>query len=598
MLLQNPRPDLHHATLAHPLRAVVNMVILLLFTLLVRPAMADETLDATRLPSGPIGASAQQYVETSDTALDLDTIIQRFEQRAFSPAAAKVLAAGIDAPAVWQHWRVHNPADAPVRLRLTVDNSWVDDLTAAMVVDGRTSAEWTAGDAQRYDSRPIALLGFGFEHDFAPGFTDVYLRAQTPDPLLLPVYLEPPTTADARQRQAAYFHAAVYGFLMALIAYNLLIWTGVRKRSHLLYAVYLSCFVLMSLAYTGHGYVWLWPNRPDVQHFIILAMMVAFAVTGLVFALRFLDVREHSPRLANGVRSVCWALIAAMTGAIMFKAQAFAASVAFVAVCGLPTFMIGLGLLALRRGVNIAGYFLIATTFGMLGALVTALTVLGAIPYSDLGFRAAEIGMLVDATLLALALAQRLRHTEFHRQRAEALARIDPLTHLLNRRAFHEQAGSLWHAAVRNDRPLSVIMLDVDYFKQLNDNHGHAMGDRALQAVADILSTSARRSDLVTRWGGEEFALLLPETDGHAAEQLAERLRLLISALRLDGATRPVSLSASFGVCERRLADSLDTLITQADDQLRLAKRNGRNTVMASRAHARLVVGLDTAGDA
>ena len=115
-----------YEVITHPLRAVVNMVILLLFTLLVRPAMADETLDATRLPSGPIGASAQQYVETSDTALDLDTIIQRFEQRAFSPAAAKVLAAGIDAPAVWQHWRVHNPADAPVRLRLTVDNSWVD----------------------------------------------------------------------------------------------------------------------------------------------------------------------------------------------------------------------------------------------------------------------------------------------------------------------------------------------------------------------------------------------------------------------------------------------------------------------------------------
>jgi diguanylate cyclase (GGDEF)-like protein len=162
----------------------------------------------------------------------------------------------------------------------------------------------------------------------------------------------------------------------------------------------------------------------------------------------------------------------------------------------------------------------------------------------------------------------------------ERLARTDYLTELNNRRAFYEIANQVWSTAIRSKRDVSLILLDIDRFKAFNDNYGHALGDSVLVLVASVLKNSAREGDVVARWGGEEFIILLPETNVVAALAFAERLRKLISELRINFGQASLSITASFGVFQRDdLCQSIDELTFSADKCLYQAKSEGRNRV-------------------
>jgi diguanylate cyclase (GGDEF)-like protein len=215
----------------------------------------------------------------------------------------------------------------------------------------------------------------------------------------------------------------------------------------------------------------------------------------------------------------------------------------------------------------------------MLGTFVTALSVWGFIPFNDWTYRAVEFGMLIDATLLALALAEQLRLIQLEKKLAEQLATRDYLTGLNNRRSFLDKAQPIWSTAQRSERDVSVIMLDIDHFKSINDHYGHATGDCALVAIGKVLVNSVRDGDIVARWGGEEFVLLLSETGLDAALVMAERLRVAISELRIPLHENDIVFTASFGVAHIVKHESLEALISEADHYLYQSKEKGRNSI-------------------
>ncbi|MBM9512854.1 diguanylate cyclase domain-containing protein [Desulfogranum marinum] len=169
----------------------------------------------------------------------------------------------------------------------------------------------------------------------------------------------------------------------------------------------------------------------------------------------------------------------------------------------------------------------------------------------------------------------------------DQLAYLDGLTEIPNRRRFGIVFDNEWSRAIRNKTPLSLAMLDVDYFKQYNDNYGHAMGDIALQDIAKSLQTSLLRpADFIARYGGEEFVMILPETDLDSAKVVAERCLYQVTALKIPHEYSPVAdyLSISIGVVTINKHDDLfrNDLLSIADKYLYTAKQNGRNRVYAS----------------
>ena len=166
------------------------------------------------------------------------------------------------------------------------------------------------------------------------------------------------------------------------------------------------------------------------------------------------------------------------------------------------------------------------------------------------------------------------------KEAAEALARTDALTGLANRRAFDEVAQREIRRALRYGEPLAMIIADIDRFKAVNDTHGHHAGDQVLMSFAHTLSASVREVDLVGRWGGEEFVILMPGTDIEEAMHAAERMRQAVAAAPARLAETSCSYTASFGVAAFTAdTPSLDALLRRADQALYRAKEKGRNRV-------------------
>jgi diguanylate cyclase (GGDEF)-like protein len=160
---------------------------------------------------------------------------------------------------------------------------------------------------------------------------------------------------------------------------------------------------------------------------------------------------------------------------------------------------------------------------------------------------------------------------------------MDPLTGAYNRRTFHEIAEREMARARRAGQPLSLVMMDIDNFRAVNEKHGNRVGDETLQRFADVVRSALRKEDMIVRYGGEEFVVLLPEVPGPGAVVVAGRIRRAVSGTPIEAGGERLSLTASLGVAARldEGPESIDELLDRAGSALQLAKDRGRNRVVA-----------------
>lgn len=194
------------------------------------------------------------------------------------------------------------------------------------------------------------------------------------------------------------------------------------------------------------------------------------------------------------------------------------------------------------------------------------------------------LALLLAASVLTLIMARRaivlLEDLEESRESLRVMAMTDSLTGLYNRRHFYDLAETEWERALRYNRPLSLIIVDIDLFKLVNDTHGHAIGDEVLKNVANSCRAMLRDHDVMCRLGGEEFSIMLPETSLEGAMLLAERLRIAIGAMVTPVGSQHVAVTISAGVAQTNGDDEgFNTLEHRADNALYRAKESGRNRV-------------------
>jgi diguanylate cyclase (GGDEF)-like protein len=186
-----------------------------------------------------------------------------------------------------------------------------------------------------------------------------------------------------------------------------------------------------------------------------------------------------------------------------------------------------------------------------------------------------------ELSMLALQAAEALLRTRLYEQ-AEHLATTDGLTGLLNRRTFNAQLQGRLREAQRYNRPLSLLLLDVDHFKKVNDTFGHPAGDAVLKGVAAVAQKQARETDIVARYGGEEMALILPETDAAGAHAIAERIRKAVGATSHPTEHGAIQVTVSIGLATSPCPGDAEAVLEAADKALYRAKQGGRNRVVAA----------------
>lgn len=204
------------------------------------------------------------------------------------------------------------------------------------------------------------------------------------------------------------------------------------------------------------------------------------------------------------------------------------------------------------------------------------------------GFMLEDVPVLESVADICAAAIQNARHFE----RTKQLAYLDGLTGIFNRRFFEMRIQEEIQRAGRYETELSVVMLDLDHFKRLNDEFGHLLGDEVLRQVSTIFQNQLRKGDVCCRYGGEEFALLLPNTSTENAIEVAEKLRRTVETWHFPGVARPVTLSAGVAGFPQH-GNTRDEVIAAADSAMYSAKQNGRNRVTSAAAAHRSAASED-----
>ena len=383
-------------------------------------------------------------------------------------------------------------------------------------------------------------------------------------------------------RQSQVISAAV-GALLAMSLAALLIWFILPERMFVLYATLFSLQALYVAFLSGQGFDWpalAWA-RPLAAH----AWNVPAALSGAAAALfvrEIADLQRFSPRVYSfyGWLALAFVVLAASNVAHLFGVGGSLADIGNVMFLGTALFTLVVCFLAWRRGSRAAGWFLIA--WGLLEAATIATAggflVSGTDPWPlSWGLPAS---MVTAAVFVALGVADRLREQRLALSEAERRAQTDPLTGVLNRRSLLERLDAACLRAQARGLPISLLFIDLDHFKAINDTWGHQAGDACLLAVIRPIQAELRQSDVIGRFGGEEFVVLLSSADAAAAQAIADRILQRVADLRVEGYGTPIQLTCSIGVASSEtLGVWGEKLISQADAAVYAAKKSGRNQV-------------------
>ncbi len=400
------------------------------------------------------------------------------------------------------------------------------------------------------------------------------------------------TEALARGVRHALIISLACGALTALALATAAMWLVLSDELFILYAGMTGLQALYLAYFSGEGFRWPWLAAGSAL--VPYAWNVPVALSGAMaslFAREIADLRHSSPRVYRsfGWLAAAFAALAVANGGWLGALGPLVAGIGNLMFLGAGVFVLVVAFLAWRRGNRAAGWFLFAWVLLEGFAILTSarLLVTGAARDEALFYYGLPGSMVASAILTSLGVADRLRQQRHALRDAERRAQTDPLTGVLNRRSLLEQLAAASRDARVNGLPIAVLFLDLDYFKSINDSYGHAAGDACLAAVIGPIQAELRQSDIIGRYGGEEFVVALSGADTAAARLIAERIRLRVAAERLEAHGTPIQLTCSIGVAS---SDPLgvwgEALIAQADAAVYAAKRLGRNCVQVAIALA------------
>ena len=398
------------------------------------------------------------------------------------------------------------------------------------------------------------------------------------------------TLADvlARGDEHARMIALAFGALLAVSIAALLIWFVLSDRIFILYAAFFTLQALYIVYLSGQGFEWPWLAwaRPLTSH----AWNVPVALSGAVaclFVREITELKHVSPRVYTSFQwlAAAFVLLAASNVAKIIGLANVVSSIGNLLFLFTALFTLIVAFLAWRRGIRAAGWFLLA--WGLLEASTIASAVRLLMADDEHAERLLYFGlplsMVAAAILIALGVADRLRDQRVALSDAERRAQTDALTGVLNRRSLIERLEAACLRARARNLPISLLFIDLDHFKDINDSYGHAAGDACLRAIVDPIQSELRQSDVIGRYGGEEFVVILSSADTAAAHPIAERILGRVASIRVEGFRVPIQLTCSIGVAGSDMLGVWDEqLIARADAAVYAAKSAGRNRVQVA----------------
>jgi len=502
--------------------------------------------------------------------LSIHDVINAAEMGRFTRSEHRQQSFGTTSSVIWAHLSLVNTSDHPQELVLFQGYPQIDSMRLWETSNGHLRSR-DAGDTLPFSQREIATNSLAFIVNLEPNSKHtLFLRYQTSGSMSLDLSLYKPIAFAEAMSVKQMIQGIFYGALFALALYNLFIFFIVRDVNYLLYVLYIVTFGMFIASFSGYTSQYIWPESPWLANIGLLLFWGGVIAMALFVSKYFLSLKKNLPAI-NLIANIFITIALMCSFAALFLPYKVVVNVLFLLAPPSYLLILYAGYKSIKKGSIPARYFTVSWALLLLAATVATLISAGVIPeYASFSPYIIELGAFVEMVLLSIALASRIRSLEQD-------SMTDGLTGLFNRRFFDVQLARLFSISNRENSSLALLVIDVDNFKQFNDTYGHDQGDIALQQVSLKLSQAGRKSDYVCRYGGEEFAVILPNTEIAIANRIAERIRSQVEINDMNGKTVTVSVGVSIYNGE----DDLDVshLFKRADDALYQAKQSGRNKV-------------------
>lgn len=416
--------------------------------------------------------------------------------------------------------------------------------------------------------------------DYVPG-TDVYLRFRSITVLRIPIRAIDAATMMEESQFALLGFGILAGVLSALLIVNLCAFILLKRKLFITYSAYLFFLLLYNVRVQGLAY--LIPMPYGALNALLWISLSGFGAFMVLFGKQFMNMKHQLPRV-NFLMNVSVALFAIQLLLGVFVSSWAANGMAYVTGLIVPLLIFGSVIWLYLKGRHELKWYIVACC-----AMVTATVIWATMPYRPFSVSTNAIFMLgttIDSLLFTLSIFDLIKHDLLEKEEIKerekyymTLSRVDSLTGLYNRRYLDEIVKQM---EASNDLPTgsSLIMIDLDNFKAINDNYGHLIGDIILTSVATKIKKRIRRSDVACRYGGDEFLVLLPGARIDIAKNIANDIsKEIIGETSYSEKGEEIRITVSIGLTESRVGDSFDGMFLRADAALYQAKGKGRNRV-------------------
>lgn len=567
------------------------------------------------------------YLEDKERNLISQDVIKGKHDQEFTRFPKNTLQMGYNENPIWIKLTVtnnlftHTTDSLSDRFYVSVRYPLLDSVEFFHVTSDHVQ-ELHEGDQFAFDQRYFDLNNFVFPISLYRGETsDIYIRVQSTSSVSIPLYLETERAFTETQHSNHAINGIYIGITLGLLIYNCFLWLGVRKPVYGFYALAILSIFAFNATITGYTYR-LWPEAIAFQQIAVYVLSTFAAVTTCAFGLVFLDARRSQPKMF-------WFMLAAIAVysgilvSMFFIPSILSAKLnVLVTVSGILILLI-MAVRAIMQGKKSASFYLIGQGAVLFSVFFTVLTSQGVVPLYymapevlkwcsafELIFFSFALANLVNEERHLRELAQkesamaqeqalraqielnenldklvhdRTTELEHANQMLKELNTKDELTGLRNRRYLNELLPKEYKRAYRDRKEISVLMMDIDFFKQINDNHGHQVGDACLTLAGQIISDNLHRpTDFAVRYGGEEFVVVLGDTPLAGAVAVAEKIRQHFEHTPVPiNDNESIQITISVGVDSEVPTERADheSLLRRADDYLYRAKEEGRNQV-------------------